>query len=469
MGEEDLGRVEPGSLGEHERCLGEDRVPVGQVEPEGLEGPGGVGVHRLGHQQATRTQCAVGQPEHLLEVGQGDVLDELEGHDRAQGARFLLLQVLHGVPEVQRQPSGPAALDHRRVEVHPGGVHTCRDEQRQHLASSATEVKNRTVVGQHRQVRTLALGDERLRAPEQVFEVGVGGDRPARVAERAARPSLDLHGVRVAAVRRSVELREGALRGLVEPVQTVHDVAELARVQVGDGMHSVDPDLHRCQALGQGRRQLAGSVRVGDLCGHRVELARDQFDAVAEDTHLATGGLLLGDRSPALAEAGADGAPKPPAQGCAAHLRRTGHVGQEARPAEHPLGRRQHDLGRGQGGTSRGRQPGGQVAQPFLDQTPASLGAVLLGDVLRGPGTDGRSPFGVGHDAAHQLDGHLEARLGPARRGRVGRSARPDGDQVVRDQVAVVLVHERHVAAVGRGDDRLPQGHGVGHRVAEPL
>ena len=64
-------------------------------------------------------------------------------------------------------------VDHRLVEIDAAALDAGLGEELEHLAPPAPEIDDRAPVGDRVEVEALAVADQRLRAPEDVFEADV--------------------------------------------------------------------------------------------------------------------------------------------------------------------------------------------------------------------------------------------------------------------------------------------------------
>ena len=108
---------------ELEGDLGEDRLLVGQVDPERLQGPRRVRVHGLGDQQAVGGELRAREREQLLDLLEREVLDHLRAEDDAEAAILDRSKVRDPVRlEYLRVPLLAAPGDHPGVGVDADAV-----------------------------------------------------------------------------------------------------------------------------------------------------------------------------------------------------------------------------------------------------------------------------------------------------------------------------------------------------------
>ena len=194
---------------ERPRHLGEDRRPVGRIDPERLEGLHRVRVHRLGDEEPAGPQRSAGELEQALKLLVGEVLDHVHGGDRAEASFRLPLEVGDGVRLLDRQPLRAGALDHALVRVHAASVDAGLGEQLEQLAPAAAEVEHRLVAAQQLDVRLEQPAHALLRPAEDVLEGCVGTSaRPGGRAPAAIRLAWSF-------ARRSVESVDEVLQSRV--------------------------------------------------------------------------------------------------------------------------------------------------------------------------------------------------------------------------------------------------------------
>jgi 3-oxoadipate enol-lactonase len=109
------------------------------------------------------------------------------------------------------------------------------------------------------------------------------------------------------------------------------------------------------------------------------------------------------------------------------------------------------------------------LGETVRDRPAGHLRRVPGPQVLRGQTSSLGGQRQVVEDLADESCRRLEVRIGPRRARRVRSGALGDRDRRVRHQVAVLVRHELHVAAVRRGDHGLAHGHRLGHGQPQSL
>src|SRR2546425_179823 len=145
-----------------EERLGEDRLLVRQVDPEGLERLDRVRVHCLGDEDASWFQFSSRELEQREQIVKPDVLDELRAEDRAKRSVSLGAQILERVSLNDIETLRPAALDHIRIAIDSCCPDAALRKKVQELASSTANVDDRLVAGEDGDIGLLSLSDEIL-------------------------------------------------------------------------------------------------------------------------------------------------------------------------------------------------------------------------------------------------------------------------------------------------------------------
>lgn len=183
---EDIARGETCDRAGCQGYLGEDRVLVGHVHPEGLQRSHPVRVDGLGDEESAGAQLLQRQPQQSMQLGLRQVLDHLGGEDGAKRAVGHALQICVEIPEADVEPALPATLDHAGVAVYPAGRDPLLRQERKELAASATYVQHWLAVPHEDEIRTQGLRDPFGRAAKEILKgrvIGSAGIWSAPCAE----------------------------------------------------------------------------------------------------------------------------------------------------------------------------------------------------------------------------------------------------------------------------------------------
>src|SRR5205823_8547997 len=139
---EDVCRVKAVDAAERQHDLGEERMLVRWIDPEGLERLRVVWIDGLEDQQTSRRELGRRESKKLDQPFVGKVLDRLRGEDHAEGCIGQTGEISDPVGLLHPVALRPCSLEHAWIGIDSERLHSALLEQVEKLASAAADIEH---------------------------------------------------------------------------------------------------------------------------------------------------------------------------------------------------------------------------------------------------------------------------------------------------------------------------------------